>query len=226
MRSRSSQTYAVGRVRGVVLASLFGFYSTAAHAGEIARGDTAWARPGKVDRQEIRNRLAAAEVSQRDVARNYFCSAINWGAWSRNAGLLSAVRQRVANRIHRYTLVTIALEPECEEGDAFRFLGRLNAELPRVPFASGWVDREESIPLLERAYAVAPANPGNRLLLALTLLDLAPERDEEALDVLKQVEGMSPRPSMRIEDLAMRREARERLAAERVGETPARVSAK
>ena len=310
MRSRSSQTCAGGRVSGVVLASLFGFYSLAAHADEIARGDSAWtrraegeregrplpgpireavrsyesvlsARPGslearwkllralhfagdfaapgeeesrrifdrtrevseegldlladgvgsrvrleEMDPEEIRNRLATADVSPRDVARLYFWSAINWGAWSRNAGLLSAVRQGVANRIHRYTLVTIALEPEYEEGGAFRLLGRLHAELPRVPFVSGWVDREESIPLLERAYAVAPANPGNRLLLALTLLDLAPERHREALDLLKQVEGLTPRPSMRIEDLAMRSEARERLAAERVGETPARVPAK
>jgi tetratricopeptide (TPR) repeat protein len=303
MRNRCSQTAAVGRVSGVFLASLFAFYSLAAHADEIARGDAAWARraegeregrplPGPIleavrsyesalstrpesvearwkllrallfagdfaapgeeesrrifDRtrevsekgldllangvgsrvrleettpEEIRNRLAAADVPERDVARLYFWSAINWGAWSRNAGLLSAVRQGVANRIHRYTLVTIALEPEYDEGGAFRLLGRLHAELPRVPFVSGWVDREKSIPLLERAYAIAPANPGNRLLLALTLLDLAPERSSEALDLLKEVEGLTPRPFMRIEDLAMRMEARDRLTTARVGET-------
>jgi hypothetical protein len=192
----------------------------------LADGVGSRVRLEEMDPEEIRNRLAAAEVSERDVARLYFWSAINWGAWSRNAGLLSAVPQGVANRIHRYTLITIALEPEYDEGGAFRLLGRLHAELPRVPFVSGWIDRGESIPLLERAYAMAPANPGNRLLLAITLLDLAPERHREALDLLKQVEGLTPRTSMRIEDLAMRREARERLAAERVGETHARASAK
>jgi tetratricopeptide (TPR) repeat protein len=291
------------RLSGVVLASLFGFYSEVAHADEIARGDSAWARRAEgeregrplpdpireavrsyadalsgrpeslearwkllralhfagdfaarveeesgrifdrarevseqgldlladgvasgarldeMDPEEIRNRLAAADVSQRDVARLYFWSAINWGAWSRNAGLLSAVRQGVANRIHRYALVTVALEPEYDEGGAFRLLGRLHAELPRVPFVSGWVDREESIPLLERAFAIAPANPGNRLLLALTLLDLAPERSSEALELLKQVERLTPRTWMRIEDLAMRREARERLSEEHAGAT-------
>jgi hypothetical protein len=51
--------------------------------------------------------------------------------------------------------------------------------------------------------------------LALTLLDLAPERRAEALDLLDQVGRLTPRPSMRIEDLAMRREARERLTAAR-----------
>jgi tetratricopeptide (TPR) repeat protein len=296
MREACSQRRAFVRLTGVVLSSLFGFYSQVAHADEIARGDAAWARraegeregrplPGPIreavssyedalsarpeslearwkllralhfaghfaargeeesgrifdharevsdqgldllaggvgsgvrldemDPEEIRNRLAAADVSQRDVARLYFWSAINWGAWSRRAGLLSAVRQGVANRIHRYALITVALEPEYDEGGAFRLLGRLHAELPRVPFVSGWVDRQQSIPLLERAFAIAPANPGNRLLLALTLLDLAPERSSEALELLKQVERLTPRTSMRIEDLAMRREARERLS--------------
>jgi len=169
--------------------------------------------------EEIRNRLAAADVSQRDVARLYFWSAINWGAWSRRAGLLSAVQQGVANRIHRYALITVALEPEYDEGGAFRLLGRLHAELPRVPFVSGWVDRQQSIPLLERALAIAPANPGNRLLLAITLLDLAPERSSEALELLKQVGMLTPLASMRIEDLAMRREARERLSERHAGAT-------
>jgi len=176
-------------------------------------------RLGEMDPGEIQNRLAAADVSQRDVARLYFWSAINWGAWSRNFGLLRSVRQGVANRIHRYALITVALEPEYDEGGAFRLLGRLHASLPRVPFVSGWVDRQQSIPLLERAFAIAPANPGNRLLLALTLLDLAPERSSEALELLKQVEMLTPRTSMRIEDLAMRREARERLSQGHAGAT-------
>ncbi len=185
----------------------------------LADGVGSGVRLDEMDPEEIRNRLAAADVSQRDVARLYFWSAINWGAWSRDAGLLSAVRQGVANRIHRYALITVALEPEYDEGGAFRLLGRLHAELPRVPFVSGWVDRQQSIPLLERAFAIAPANPGNRLLLALTLFDLAPERSSEALELLKQVERLTPRTSMRIEDLAMRREARERLSEGHAGST-------
>jgi tetratricopeptide (TPR) repeat protein len=164
------------------------------------------------------DRLEATETPRRDVARLYFWSAINWGAWSREAGLLSAVRKGVANRLHRYTLIAIALEPEYDEGGAFRLLGRLHAELPRVPFLSGWVEQEEALPLLERAYALAPDNPGNRLLLGLTLLDLAPERRAEALELLKQVERLAPRPSMRIEDISMREEARKRLAMADIGE--------
>jgi hypothetical protein len=78
---------------------------------------------------------------------------------------------------------------------------------------TGWVDRDLALPMVERAYAMAPANPGNRLLLALTLLDLVPERRDEAIDLLDQVGRLEPRSSMLIEDLAMRREAQERLAS-------------
>jgi hypothetical protein len=172
----------------------------------------------EMDPEAIRGRLVATDVAPSDVARLYFWAAINWGAWSRTVGLLNAVRQGVANRLHRYTRITIALEPEYDEGGAFRLLGRLHAELPRVPFVSGWVDRGQALPLIERAYTLAPANPGNRLLLALTLLDLAPERRGEALDLLDQVGRLTPRPSMRIEDLAMRKEARGRLDAGLIAE--------
>ncbi len=163
--------------------------------------------------EAIRSWLEAKDVSPSDVARLYFWSAISWGAWSRDVGLLKAVREGVANRLYRYTRIAIALEPGYDEGGALRLLGRLHAELPRVPFVSGWVDRGQALALIERAYALAPANPGNRLLLALTLLDLAPGRRSEALDLLDQVGRLTPRPSMRIEDLAMRKEARERLTA-------------
>ena len=168
--------------------------------------------------EAIRTWLNTQDASPSEVARFYFWSAINWGAWSRDVGLLEAVRQGVANRLYRYTRIAIALEPDYDEGGALRLLGRLHAELPRVPFVSGWVDRDQALPLIERAYSLAPANPGNRLLLALTLLDLAPERRSEALELLDQVSRLTPRPSMQIEDLAMRQEARERLEAARVGE--------
>jgi tetratricopeptide (TPR) repeat protein len=180
----------------------------------LARQAGSGKRLDELESKALERRVDAASVSSNDVARLYFWSAVNWGAWSRVAGLLGAVREGVATRLLRYTQIAIDLEPEYEEGGAFRLLGRLHAELPRVPFLSGWVDRGRAIPLVERAYAVAPANPGNRLLLALTLLELAPERRAEALDLLRQVEGVTPRPSMQIEDLYARREAREKLAEE------------
>lgn len=168
---------------------------------------------------EVSQQLEAAGLSSTDVARLYFWSALNWGSWSRTVGTLSAVRQGAANRIHRYALVTAELEPEYEEGGVFRLLGSLHAGLPRVPFVSSWVDRDQSIPLLERAYAMAPTHPGNGLLLATTLLELAPSRRAEAVDLLQQINTLPRRREMHIEDLAIRKQARDRLDAVRLEES-------
>jgi len=185
----------------------------------VAERAAAGTRLEELDPEQLRPLLGAADLPASDVAQLYFWSAINWAAWSRPVGLLTAVQQGVANRLHGYASVAIALEPEVEDGGALRLLGRLHSVLPRVPFVSGWVDRNRAIPLVERAYAIAPAHPGNQLLLALTLLELDPERRGEALDLLQEVAGLDPRPATLIEDLAIRREARERLATDLAGET-------
>lgn len=173
----------------------------------------------ELEANELVARIEATGVATSDVARLYFWSAINWGAWSRSAGLLRTVQQGVAERLRRYALVTIALEPGYECGGAFRLLGRLHAKLPRVPFLSGWVDRSKAIPLLDRAYELSPSHPGNSLLLALTLLDLDATRRAEALELLEQVAALEPRSSARVEDLVLRRQAREELVALRAEST-------
>ena len=165
--------------------------------------------------ETLQERLAQAAVSPEDVAAFYFWSTIHWAAWSQVSGLLSAVRRGVAGRLHDYTLLVLALEPKIEEGGAHRMMAALHARLPRVPFLSGWVDRSQALPHVERALAIAPEHPGNHLLLALTLLDLYPERRAEAVAELERVSVVAPRPETEVEDLAIRREAFERLELER-----------
>lgn len=165
----------------------------------------------------LEERIAQAAVSRYDVAAFYFWSAINWAAWSQTSGLLNAVRRGAAGRIHDYALLVVALDPEHEEGGAHRLLAALHARLPRVPFVSGWVDRSQALAHVERALEIAPEHPGNHLLLAITLLDLHPERRAEALALLEEVSALEPRRATEVEDLAIRREARERLERERAG---------
>jgi hypothetical protein len=179
---------------------------------DLARELGSETRLERMDAEVLVLRLTNARISRNDVARLHFWSAICWGTWTRSVGLLEAVRDGVAGRLYRYVSVTLVLEPDYEDGGALRLLGRLHAELPRVPFVSGWVDRKQALPLIERARALAPGHPGNRLLLALTLLELAPGRRSEALDLLQGIASLSPREDMRIEDLAIRKAARARLA--------------
>ena len=149
-----------------------------------------------------------------DAARVYFWSAVNLGAWSRVAGLLQAVRAGVANRLHEDTERAVALDPGLEQGGPLRLLSRLHAELPKVPFLSGFVDRSKAMPLAEKALREYPKHPGNPFLVGLTILDLAPERREEGYRLLESAARLEPRPDHEIEDLAVRREAIERLQKE------------
>lgn len=154
------------------------------------------------------------DTLHRDAARVAFWSAIGWGAWGRSHGLLAMVRQGVAKRLHRLAHVSIALDPSVLEGGAQRLLSRLHAQLPRVPFISGWVDRERAVPWAERALEVSEAHPGNPYLLATAILDTGVEaRRAEAVRILERLADLEPREDQVLEDLAVRREARARLAS-------------
>lgn len=176
-------------------------------ASRLEGGD----RLDEVDLAEAEARIGAAGLSIDDVARLHFWTGIDWGAWSQTVGLFSAVRQGVAKRLHRHTTIAVRLEPGYDEGGPLRLLGSLHAQLPKVPFLTGWVDRDEALPLVGRAFEMFPDNPGNQLLLATTLLELAPERRTEAVGLLQEVIASEPRPTMLVEDLAIERQARERL---------------
>jgi hypothetical protein len=162
--------------------------------------------------QVERLRAAFSAEALPDVVATYFWSAIAWGSWARTRGPLPAVRKGVAGRLRNYAELVIALDPGFEEGGALRLLARLHATLPRVPLLSGWVDREQALPLMERALALAPTHPGNQLLMALTLRELVPARANEANRLLESAASATPRPAYAAEDAAIRKEAREQRA--------------
>jgi len=166
--------------------------------------------------------LAKADEEPATAARLYFWAAVSWGGWSRTVGLLAAIREGVAGKLHRYAEVAVALEPDYQAGSPLLLLGRLHAELPRIPLLSGWVDRDRAVPLMERAAEVAPQDPRPRLVLGLTLLDVGPdgpERRERAVGMLSEIARLEPRPGWQAEDRELRRQAiskLERVAPERL----------
>jgi tetratricopeptide (TPR) repeat protein len=186
--------------------------------GEI--GDRAGAELHELDPRSLRETLAAADLDASGVARLYYWAAASWGSWSKEAGLLAAVRTGVANRLRAYLDVVVVLEPSYEGAGAHRFLGALHARLPRVPFLSGWVDRKRALPQLETALAIAPEEPSNRLLLGLTLLDLEPSQRREGLGVLSELAAFQPRAERRVEDSVVVLEARRRLEREGTTASP------
>jgi tetratricopeptide (TPR) repeat protein len=146
------------------------------------------------------------------AARTYFWAAVALGTWSRSAGLVATIGAGVTHRLRAYLDAAIALDPEIEDGGPLRLLSRLHAELPQVPWLSGWVDRDQSLPLIERAVAAHPSHPGNRYLLGVTLVERDPARREEGLQLIMETAAREPDPDEVVEQWAIRRDARARLA--------------
>ncbi len=153
-----------------------------------------------------------AQGAPPDRARLLFWSSIAWGTRAQRVGLLTIVREGVAKRMYENAQQSLDLDPSVDRGGPLRLLSRLHSTLPRVPFVSGWVDRSQALPLAERAYALDPGHPGNRLILALTLLERESSRSGEARDLLESVASAEPEPGHLAEDLRIRERARERLA--------------
>lgn len=150
---------------------------------------------------ELVEAVEGAGLKREDIARISFWTAVHWGGWAREAGLLGAVLEGVAEKMRAYTEMAVALDAGLERGGPLRLLSRMHGTLPQVPLLTGWVDRERALPLVDRAIKVLSTDVGNRYLLALTLLEQAPERRAEAQRLLEEVASSSPRDDLVIEDL-------------------------
>jgi hypothetical protein len=155
--------------------------------------------------------LESGDGNDHDRARLYFWSGIAWGTKANRVGLLTIVREGLATRMHDFAEKALELDPTVDQGGALRLLSRLHSTLPRVPFISGWVDRGKALGFAERALALDPNHPGNQLIMALTLLERAPDREADARAFLESVVSLKPRADYRAEDLAIQEQARERL---------------
>ncbi len=193
------------------------YFERARRAAEEAGVALDGAIPGdRVINEQSPAELAAAlpPALRGDVAALHLWSAIAWGAWTRYQGIVTIVRSGVPHKLKRQSEIVLLLDPSLENGGAHRLLAALHSSLPRVPFYTGWVDRAQAFVELDQAMAIAPTFPGNRLLYALTILELDPERRDEALSLLEQVAALEPDPNEKAEQLAMRAAARDRLEQE------------
>ena len=170
-----------------------------------------------------REKLEAARAADRAAALRaipeapplLLWSAANWGLWGEAFGKLAAARQGVGSKIRDWAETLILLDERFENGGGHRVLGRLHSEAPKVPFVTGWVDRDRALAELEKAIAIAPQDLSNRLYLAEALLDHHPARRERAIAVLRELAAATPRDDERVEDAATIAAAARRLAAER-----------
>ncbi len=146
-----------------------------------------------------------------------FWAAVHWGAWAELEGKIAAARKGVAGIIRDYSGLVIAVDPRYEEAGGLRVQGRLHSESPKLPFFTGWVDRETAIASLEKAVEIAPENMLNHMFLAEAILDHEKSRRQDALEILRRLADSEPRPRYPVEEARIVDDARVLLARETGG---------
>ncbi len=159
--------------------------------------------------------LAGALPDRRQAAALYFWGAAHWGLWGETSGAMAAARRGVVGKVRRYAELVAQLDESYEAAGGYRILGRLHSEAPRIPFVTGWIDRDLAVDWLRRAVELAPGEPLNRLYLADALLRFRPAARGEALALLDGLLAEPPRPATLLEDEAVLLDARAVLATAR-----------
>ena len=143
-----------------------------------------------------------------DAGPFYFWGAMHWGLWAESVGKTTAVRNGVLGKVRLLSEGAAALSPSYESYGPLRVLGRLHHLTPRIPLFTGWVDRHEAVRLLQRSSDLAPDEPLNKTFLAHVLWQVE-NRDDQALELLREVVRQGPRSDHRAEDLRAIEGARE-----------------
>ena len=118
----------------------------------------------------------------------------------------------MGDKVRRYSEILIALDERYEDAAGHRILGRLHTLAPKVPFFTGWVDRDKAVAELRRAVALGPNNFDNHVFLAEALFEYQPEKEAEARDILRRLLARQPTPEWVVEQEKSLADARVLLA--------------
>lgn len=160
---------------------------------EVAGGRSAF------DRLELAGKVEALAGADQ-AAEIYYWTCIHWGLWGRETGALAAVRRGVAGKVRDYAEIVVGLDETLDDGGPHRILGRLHFEAPRVPFVTGWIDRDTARHSLERAAELAPDSALSRLHLIEMIHRYEPDRRDEAVEMLRELLTWKPRADRPLED--------------------------
>lgn len=145
------------------------------------------------------------------AAKTYFWSAISWGLWGMSHGYLASARAGVAEIIREHAERVIEIDDQFSDGGGYRLLGRMHSVTPKIPFFTGWIQRDKGIKLLRQANAISIADPRNQFFLADALFSKNVKNKPEAVRLLKAVVERTPDPNYILEQSAIINEAQKLL---------------
>ena len=164
--------------------------------------------------QQVAALVVSAKGGIPEAPALYTWGAVHWGLWGDAYGRLAAARQGVGDKVRRNGEIALAIDERYDRAAPRRVLGRLHTLAPKVPFVTGWVDRDEAVSHLRRAVALGPEELLNHVYLADALLQHHPGKAAEAKEILRRVLQKKPDPERVVEDERALANARRLLAGE------------
>ena len=149
------------------------------------------------------------EVFPESKGINLF-SAIVWGVWGEEYGILKAARKGVAGKIKDRCEKVLEIDPLFDEAGAYRVLGRVHFKAPKIPFILGWPSKDKAVELLQKAHEVAPENLTTKQFLAEALYEK--DKKEEAIKLMKEILSDNEVVEGVAEDAVIKKEVKEKLA--------------
>ena len=144
-------------------------------------------------------RLAALRAVP-GAASVFYWTTAHWGEWALVRGKFAAAKSGVAGRVRDLAQTVADIDPNLDEGGAFRVLGRLHDQAPHIPLITGWVSKKKGIEYLRRSLALGPESRATWLFLGEALLEHEPANQTEALSLLRRCAESPPRPERAVED--------------------------
>jgi hypothetical protein len=134
--------------------------------------------------------------------------SINWGEWALAYGKLAAARQGVAARIRWEATVVSLAAPSLEGGAAFRVLGRLHSQTPRIPFITGWASQKEAVRFLNEAKKIDPDSKITIVFLAEAMAENDAKTRPQAIKMLRDAIAAPNDPEFVTEEAAAAEDAK------------------
>ncbi len=143
------------------------------------------------------------------VGINLF-SAIVWGVWGEEYGILKAARQGVAGKIKGLCEKVIKLDPDFDQAGGYRVLGRVYFKAPKIPLILGWPSKKKAVEILEESYKIAPKNLNTRQFLAEALY--SQDEKDRAIKMMKDILAETETIEGTAEDAVIKSEVKATLA--------------
>jgi tetratricopeptide (TPR) repeat protein len=145
-----------------------------------------------------------AVAEQPSGAEGHFWLAANYGGLSEIQGIWQALQMVKHVRTEMETV--LRLQPDYEDGSAYRALGEIARQLPRVLGGN----QKHAIAYFEQGLRVAPQNMGLKLALAKAYLE-AGRQHETSQRLLSEILQMPVRPARAQADRRTQDKARQLL---------------